>query len=245
MADNRMTPALRSTLLAWVVLLLTVGARATGPADADPHRPTCTSAHCQRIRSFVRAHYCGGSPFGNGPDDSCDIKEPGPDRSRIDVIAHFRCERSGTDGKNVCQQYGQPPSDVRATLVRKLRQLGLPAAEDSRTYFTVWKSKSSEWSLAEGYYERLVGSCVALCQAIVVVNGNSQALVLREVPFQKTNAEVAPATTWSILDLTDVDSDGGRDVVLRGDAYEDHWIEVHSVQDGSHRMIFSGLGYYL
>ncbi len=145
----------------------------------------------------------------------------------------------------MCQQYGQPPAEVLATLVRKLRQLGLPAAEDSRTYFTVWKSKSSGWSLAEGYYERLVGSTVTLCQAIVVVDGNSQVVVLREVPFQKTEAEVAPVTTSSLLDLTDVEGDGRPDVVLRGDAYEDHWIEVHTVERGSPRMIFSGLGYYL
>lgn len=229
----------RVPVLAGLALLLTVGARATEPADADPRRPACTSAHCQRIKSFVHAHYCGAAPFGNGPDDSCDIKEPSPATSRIDVIAHFRCER------NVCQQYGQPPSDVRAALVRKLRQLGLPAAEDGRTYFTVWKSKSSGWSLVEGYYERLAGSSVTLCQAIVVIEGDSQVAVLREVPFQNTDAEAAPVTTWSLLDLTDVDGDGRPDVVLRGDAYEDHWIEVHRVQDGSHRIIFSGLGYYL
>ena len=232
-------------LPAWLVLLLTVGARAAEPADAGPHRPACTSADCQRIRSFVRAHYCGDSPFGNGPDDSCDIKEPSPAASRIDVIAHFRCEQNGTDGKTVCQQFGQPPFEVRATLVRKLRQLGLPAAEDSRTYFTVWKSKSSGWSLAEGYYERLVGSSVTVCQAIVVVDGDSQVVVLREVPFQKTDAEAAPVTTWLLLDLTDAEGDGRPDVVLRGDSYEDHWIEVHSVQNGSRRVIFSGLGYYL
>jgi hypothetical protein len=52
-------------------------------------------------------------------------------------------------------------------------------------------------------------------------------------------------TTWSLLDLADIDGSGRMDVILRGDGYEDHWIEVHSIQQGSHRMVFSGLGYYL
>jgi hypothetical protein len=34
-------------------------------------------------------------------------------------------------------------------------------------------------------------------------------------------------------------------VILVGDAYEDHWLEVISVHDGSAKTIFSGLGYYL
>jgi hypothetical protein len=97
--------------------------------------------------------------------------------------------------------------------------------------------------LAEAFYERLVGSSVTLCQAIVVIDENSQ-VVLREVPFQKRKVEETPVTTWSLLDLTDSDGDGRPDVVLRGDAYADHWIEVHSVQNGAHRIIFSGLGYY-
>jgi hypothetical protein len=46
----------------------------------------------------------------------------------------------------VCQQSGEPPSEVRTTLIRELRRLGLPAAEDRRTYFTVWKSRSSIFS---------------------------------------------------------------------------------------------------
>lgn len=240
-----MALTLRSAFLAGLVLLLTFGVRATGPATPDPHRPACHGVDCQRIGTFLKAHYCGTSPFGNGPDDSCDIKGPRPVTSRIDVSAHFRCEWNGTDGQNVCRQFGQPPSEVRATLVRKLQQLGLPAAEVGRAFFTVWRLRSAAWSLAEGYYERHAGSSVTLCQAIVAVDGNSPVVVLREVPFQEADAEATPVTTWSLLDLTDVDGDGRPDVVLRGDAYEDHWIEVHSLQNRVPQMIFSGLGYYL
>ena len=34
-------------------------------------------------------------------------------------------------------------------------------------------------------------------------------------------------------------------VVEAGDEYEDHWLEVVSVQDRKAQTIFSGLGYYL
>ena len=235
----------KTALAAALTPLLIFGVQVTGQVEVDPHRPSCDSAGCRKIRSFLKARYCGESPSGNGPDDGCDIRDPKTHNPTINIIAHFDCEWSKTERKMVCQQYGQPPSEVRTTLIRELRRLGLPAAEDRRTYFTFWKSRSSGWSLAEGYNDRLVGSSVTLCQVIVMINPNSQAVVLRELPFQKTDADVPLVTTWSLLDLADVDGDGRPDAVLRGDAYENHWIEVHSVQNGSPRMIFSGLGYYL
>jgi hypothetical protein len=236
---------LKTALAAALTPVLTLGGQVTGEAKADPHRPACDSASCQKIRSFLKAHYCGESPFGNGPDDGCDIRDPVPPKTGIDVIAHFGCEWSETERKKVCQQHGQPPSGVRAILMRELRRLGLPAAEDGRTYFTVWKSRSAGWSVAVGYSEHLVGSKVTLCQVIVTIGGDSKAVVLRELPFQETDADVPLVTTWSLLDVTDIDGDGKPDVVLRGDAYENHWLEVQIVRNGSPRMIFSGLGYYL
>ena len=80
---------------------------------------------------------------------------------------------------------------------------------------------------------------------IVIVDQNSHVSVLRKVRFQKTDADKNTVTTWSPIDLADVDGDGQIDVILQGDAYEDHWIEVDSVKDGSSHTIFSGLGYYL
>jgi hypothetical protein len=32
---------------------------------------------------------------------------------------------------------------------------------------------------------------------------------------------------------------------LEGDAYENHWLEVVRLRDGTAKTIFSGLGYYL
>ena len=245
MSQAHQTLSPKTAVAIALTALLIPGVQVAGRADADPHRPSCNSAGCRKIRSFLKAHYCGESPFGDGPADGCDIRNPGAPNSGIDVIAHFECEWSETERKNLCHQYGQPPAEVQTTLVRELRRLGMPAAGDRQTYFTVWKSRSSEWSLAEGYSESSAGSNVTLCQAIVTIDPNSRVAVLRELPFQKTDAEVPRVTTWSLLDLTDVDGDGRPDAILRGDAYENHWMEVHSVRNGAPHMIFSGLGYYL
>jgi len=86
---------------------------------------------------------------------------------------------------------------------------------------------------------------VTLCQGIAIVGQNSHVSVLRKVPFQKTDADKNTVTTWTPLDLADVNADGQTEVILEGDAYEDHWIEVVGMKDGSFRTIFSGLGYYL
>src|SRR5262249_22324633 len=78
-------------------------------------------------------------------------------------------------------------------------------------------------------YQRPVGSDVELCQVIVIIDQSSHVRVLRKVPFQKTNMDVPAMTQWSPIDLADVDGDGRVDVILQGDAYEDHWLEVVSV----------------
>jgi len=69
-------------------------------------------------------------------------------------------------------------------------------------------------------------------------------VVLRKVPFHKTEVDVSGVTDWAPLDLADTRGDGQADVILVGDAYEDHWLEVISVRNGSAKTIFSGLGYY-
>ena len=193
------------------------------------------------MKSFVKNHYCG-DPVGNGPDDSCEIRQP-KKRLNVEVTADFDCK--WVDGVRNCKQQRQPSSELRDLLVGELRRLGLPAGAKGQTYFTVWQPIGLDWSLVEAYYDHIAGSNVTLCQVIAIVGQNSHVSVLRKVPFQKTDADKNTVTTWSPLDLADVNADGQIEVMLEGDAYEDHWVEVVGTKDGSFKTIFSGLGYYL
>ena len=235
----------RRILMASLMLALVAGAQLKAAAENDPHRPACVDAQCRKIISFLKAHYCGESPYGNGPEGSCQIEGPKGPRPGVDVVADFRCEWSDVEQATACKQQGEPPASVRRILVNELRRLGLPANADGQTYFTTWKSTASGWSLAAANYLRLAGSDVELCQVIVIIDHSSRVRVLRKLAFQKTNMDVPAVTQWSPIDLADVDGDGRVDVILQGDAYEDHWLEVVSVGQGSPRTVFSGLGYYL
>jgi hypothetical protein len=197
------------------------------------------------IKSFLKAHYCGESPAGNGPDDGCEITRPKNPRSGVKVLADFSCEWDEKEGKSICHQHGQPPSGIRTILVHEMRRLGLPIQAENEIRFTVLKANSFESILAGANYDHAAGQDLKLCSVIAVIDQQSNVHVLRKVPFQKTDADVPAVTSWSVLDLAQVDGDGQVDVILQGDAYEDHWLEVVSVKDGSWKTIFSGLGYYL
>jgi hypothetical protein len=233
---------LKRILIATVMSLLTVNGQIKGQEEKDPHRPPCAGAQCRKVKTFLKTHYCG-TPEGNGPADSCAILHP-KKRTNIKVTADYECQWN--DGAENCQQHGQPSPELRSKLVDELRRIGLPANAKERIYFTVWETSGLDWTLAEASYNHLVDSDVeALCQVILIVNERSHTVVLRKVPFQKVDADKNNVATWSPMDLADVNGDGQLDVILEGDAYEDHWIEVDSLKDGRTRAIFSGLGYYL
>ncbi len=80
---------------------------------------------------------------------------------------------------------------------------------------------------------------------VAVVDQNAHVTVLRKLPLKKTDVDVPGVTERTPLDLADTRGTGQLDVILVGDAYENHWLEVISVHNGSARTIFSGLGYYL
>jgi hypothetical protein len=234
------------TLLVAVVLLLgIIPAHLRGQPENDPHRPPCTSAPCQKIETFLRSKFCGASPFGNGPKNGCDTRYAKPLLGGVNVLAAFDCETSVTDGRPKCRQRSEPSAAARSILLRQMRQLGSPANAEKDIYFTVWQPSSSKWLLAAADYGQANGSDLALCQVIVVVHPGGRVQGLRKVRFQKTNADKPTVTTWFPMGIADVDGDGQLEIILEGDAYEDHWLEVDKMQGGSFRKIFSGLGYYL
>jgi hypothetical protein len=213
--------------------------------EEDPHRPACTEASCHKIGTYLKKHYCGESPFGNGPDDGCDLRNRQKPSANVKIIADYNCEWNETKNTAECKQQGQEPPELRKILIGELHRLGLPANAPGEIYFTVWQSSRARWSLAQAYYSHRTGDNVELCEVVAVVDQNGHVTVLRELPLKKTDVDVPDVTEWTPLDLADTRGEGQLDIILVGDAYENHWLEVISVETGSARTIFSGLGYYL
>jgi hypothetical protein len=225
--------------------LIVADAHLGAQTEKDPHRPACTDASCRKIRAYLKKHYCGESPAGNGPDDGCDLRDRLKRSADAKVIADYNCEWNVSKDAAECAQHGQVAPELRSILVRELRQLGVPAKAPGETYFTVWESDRAGWSLAQAYYSHRIGPDIELCEVVAVVDQNAHVIVLRKSPLKKTDVDFPHVTEWTPLDLADTRGTGQLDVILIGDAYENHWLEVISVHNGSARTIFSGLGYYL
>jgi hypothetical protein len=105
------------SLLRWFLFLTlafsTAAGQEGGQAEEDPHRPPCNSAQCRKVKSFVKTHYCG-APEGNGPDDSCEIRQS-KKRLNVKVTASYDCK--WVDGVRNCKQQGEPSSELRGILV--------------------------------------------------------------------------------------------------------------------------------
>lgn len=225
--------------------LIPASAQSIAQNVKDPHRTACTSAPCLKIRAFLKKHYCGKSPFGNGPEESCDIRDSAKRSADVKVIADYSCKWNPSGDAAQCTQRGLVPPDLRGILVRELRRLGVPAKAPGETFFQVWQSNRTSWSLTTATYSHRIGSDIEICEVVAVVDHDGQVTVLRQLPLTKTDFDVPDVTQWDLLDLADALGDGQLDVILIGNAYEDHWLEVISVQNGSAVTVFSGLGYYL
>lgn len=231
-----------SLLFVWPAALR---AQTNTESQQDPNRPPCTSARCKVVESFLKAHYCGDSPAGNGPDNGCELLPPKKQPAGIDVLASYDCTFDQKTGQDHCAQHGQPSVAIRDILTTELGKVGLPANAPGQIAFTIWKYRSSGWIVADASYSRLARSSLDLCQVIVRIDKDSHVLVLRKCPFKNTDADVPDVTEWTLADVADIERSGQPDIILEGDAYEDHWFEVVSVHDGKCETIFSGLGYYL
>lgn len=210
--------------------------------EPDPHRPPCVTADCRKIEKFSKEHYCGESPFGNGPENGCDYKEPV--RTGAKLAVSFHCEWNDDTAKSTCHQIGKPSSQQRQLLLRELRQLGLPSGRDQEVTYMVVESLSG-WTLMAADYGHVDGPDLYVCEIVVALDQSGKPYVLRSLRLQKTDSDVPEVTQWSPLDIADVDGDGKFEFVLRGDAYENHWLEVIQIEGGYTKTIFSGLGYYL
>ncbi len=233
-----------TVVFAVVLIFLSISSeKMLGQSKKDPHRPACMDSQCRAVRAFVKTRYCGESPYGNGPDNGCDIRLPKHPLPETSSIASFDCQWSDSAGKTICRQIGNLSLEARTALIKEMRQAGLPERADKEVFFIVLESKSTGWSLMEAYYGHIEGDNLTTCQVIVARKQDGQVRLLRKVPFQKTDADTKTVTTWSALDIADVN--GQLEFILEGDAYENHWLEAVGIQDGAFKTIFSGLGYYL
>lgn len=217
-------------------------AAADSAAQKDPHRPSCRSERCEKIKNFLRKHYCG-EPIGNGPDDSCDLREVKKPVPSTRVVADYECVWSENTGISTCKQESTPTPDIRNIILGEMRRIGLPVRGEKEVHYTVMDSTSG-WSLMLGNYEHVSGSNVTVCQ-VIAARKDQKLHILRTLPLKTADADVPEVTRWSPLDVADVDGDGRVEAVLQGDEYENHWLEVIALEDGSFKTIFSGLGYFL
>jgi hypothetical protein len=236
---------LKSALLASILLSIFIAVPANGQSEPeDANRPPCTSARCKKIKAFLRAHYCGESPFGNGPYDGCDTRGLKKTVRGTKRTVDYICTWNEATSHRKCEQKGQPSSKERRILISEMRRIGLPQGAEEKVQFIVLNSTSG-LSLMSAEYEDSSGPELVYCRVIIATNQNRQVYVLRKVPVEKTDADKMDATTWTPVDIADVDGDGKLEIVLEGDADEDHWFEVIRIENGSFKTIFSGLGYYL
>src|SRR5512140_1202504 len=107
----------KTIVAAFVMLLCILAPQLKAQRQKDPHRPPCTSAPCQKAESFVKAHFCGASPFGKGPRNGCDTRYAKQLLTGVNVLAAFACETDVTDGRPKCRQRSQPSPSVRNLLL--------------------------------------------------------------------------------------------------------------------------------
>lgn len=235
--------AFQCKLISGIVLFSISSAAIYSQSISDQHRAACTNSNCRAVRAFIKMHYCGESPFGNGPADGCKILPPKKPALGTSVIADFNCNGSNAVGKPLCSQTGSVSADIRAESLKEMHQNGLPQRADQEVFFSVLNSTSTGWLLLEAYYEYVNGDNLTLCQILAVVDPEKQLHVLRKVPYQKTDVDGKTITTWSTVDIVDVH--GQQEFILEGDAYEDHWFEAIEMHNGKPVTVYSGLGYYL
>ena len=222
----------------------TAAGQEAGQSEKDPHRPPCTSKECRKISSFLKSHYCGESPFGNGPNGGCDTRGTRKTDQGTQIAADYKCSWDESARASKCKQRGQPTKEDQNIVIGEMRRLGLPRRAEREVHFIL--KSTSGLSVMKGAYDHLDGLELTSCEVIVVADATGGVHLLRRVPLRKSeNVDTANFTTWSPVDIADVDGDGHSEIVLRGDAYEDHWLEVVSVTGGQFKTIFSGLGHYL
>ncbi|HEY6448993.1 MAG TPA: hypothetical protein VIY53_21240 [Acidobacteriaceae bacterium] len=134
---------------------------------------------------------------------------------------------------------------MRSAVLGAMHRIGLRPGNDASVGYTVWNVTASGWIIAEGDYSKVSGQDLFICELILTIDPRGRATPLRELPFEKTDVDGKSLTTWDLVDAVPIENQNPPDIILRGDWYENHWLEVEGFRNDSWRLIFSGLGYYL
>ena len=209
----------------------------------DPHRFSCSNTECRVVRNFIKVHFCGASPFGNGPKDGCDIPVPKANALSATVTADFNCDWEARNSASQCKQSGEVPLEVRSKLLEQMHLAGLPNTVDQQVVFAIRTSKTTGARIVLANYDHATGDDLWLCEILAITAVNQPLSVLKKVVYQKTDFEVPTLTTWFPVDIFNL---SGHEVFLfLGDAYEKHWFEAVEAKNGEYETAFTGLGYYL
>ena len=233
------------------VTLLAAGAACTALCTLQAaQRQVCTSAPCVQIKSVVKMHYCLPPDKDDrfDPADYCRIRYARTPTLGVKELAVVECgwsdpKREG--GEWVCRQRGEVLRAIRAIVAPRMRELGLPAAEENQLTFTVLQWTPTGLFVAKADYHRVEGRQATSCELIVAVDASSRVSPVRQSACHVDDADVPRGTSWSLLDIRDVDNDSQPEIVLAAGMYENAWLEVVAVRRGVAETIFSGLGFSL
>jgi len=212
-------------------------------------RQPCTSAQCLQIKSVVKTHYCLPPDKDDRLDpDECRIQYARTATPGVKEVAAVQCGWSDPkreSGTWVCRQRGEVPGAIRAIIAPRMRELGLPTAEDGQILFTVLQWTPTGLLVAKADFSRIEGQNLRSCELIVAVDAYSRVTPLRQSACRVDDADVPRGTSWSLLDIRDVDGDGQPETILAANMYENAWLEVVAVRRGVAETIFAGLGFSL
>jgi hypothetical protein len=128
-------------------------------------------------------------------------------------------------------------------MLEQMHKLGMPPKKDAEVLFSILKTKATGSLLLQSTYETSKGENEDVCLVVAVIDQQDRFHVLRGVPFRTTDIDEKTLTTWSDIDIAEIN--GRQEFILEGDEYENHWFEAFSIRGGAPKLDFAGLGYYL
>lgn len=181
----------------------------------------------------LSAAYCSEDEWGN-----CQLRWPEEPPPRV---AAFDCV---WDATVKCTQTLAASPPLVGLARDELIKAGLPVGEP-RVFVEALRVRA-DWTVVHAYYHRVSGERMSIASVVLVLRDDGARVVLRMQRFTHTALDGPSAVRLHfVMDVRDVDGDGEAELVLNGEGYEAHWLEVFTLRGEKWRLLFSGLGYSL